>query len=215
MAKGSQKWIQSCCNTKVSYFNKEIHKQTGLSFDIKWLSPLAKYYKEDRDGAFLNKLGLNPDIPLINFWPQRGPLWDALGKVNDMPILVEAKAHIAEAISPQSRATDSSLKIIKNSLSEVKKYLKVNPEIPWHLSFYQYTNRIAHLYYLRVLNKIPAQLLFVSFINDSEMNSPTSVETWEACYQILEAALGLKPKHALSRYIHHVMINTKKLLPAV
>jgi len=210
-SKGSQKWIQICCNTKVSYFNQEIHKQTGLPLDIEWLSPLAKNYTEYRDGAFLNKLGVKPSIPLIDFWPKRGPSWDALGKVNDMPILVEAKAHIAEAISPQSRASDSSLKIIENSLNAVKNYLKVNPKIPWHLSFYQYTNRIAHLYYLRVLNQIPAQLLFVSFINDSEMNGPTCVETWEACYQILEAGLGLKPKHTLSQYIHHVMIDTKMM----
>ena len=85
-------------------------------------------------------------------------------------------------------------------------------EIPWHLSFYQYANRIAHLYYLKVLNDIKAQLLFVSFINDSEMRGPSSSEAWEACYQILEAALGLKPKHALSENIHHVIIDTKKLV---
>jgi len=128
-----------------------------------------------------------------------------------MPLLVEAKAHVAEAISSPSRASVKSLKTIQSSLDAVKTYLKVNPEIPWHLSFYQYTNRIAHLYYLRVLNKIPAHLLFINYINDKDMNGPRNKETWDACYQILEAALGLKPKHALSKYIHHVVIDVKKL----
>ncbi len=213
MAKGSQKCIQICCTTKTSYFNKEIHRQTGLPLDIEWLSPLAnEYYTEYRDGAFLNKLGLHTNTPLKTFWPKRGPSWDALGKADDIPILVEAKVHIAEAISAPTRASINSLKTIRASLNTVKSDLKVNPEIPWHLSFYQYSNRIAHLYYLRVLNKIDAHLLFVNFINDSEMNGPMCAETWEACYQILEAALGLKPRHALSKYIHHVIIDTKMLV---
>lgn len=212
MAKGSQKWIQICCNTKVSHFNKEIYRQTDLSLDIEWLSPLAnEKYAEYRDNAFLNKLGIKTTSPLIDFWPKQGPSWDALGKADDIPILVEAKSHIAEAISTPTRASIDSLMTIQTSLNTVKNHLKVNPEIPWHLSFYQYTNRIAHLYYLRVLNNINAHLLFVNFINDSEMNGPTCAETWEACYQILEAGLGLKPKHVLSKYIHHVIIDTKKL----
>ena len=128
-----------------------------------------------------------------------------------MPLLVEAKAHVAEAISTPTRASIESLKIIQSSLNAVKTYLNVNPEIPWHLSFYQYTNRIAHLYYLKVLNKIPAHLLFVNYINDSDMNGPRNKETWDACYQIMEAALGLKPKHPLFKYIHHMDIDVKML----
>jgi len=212
MAKGSQKWIQICCNDKEKYFNQEIYRQTGLPSDIKWLSPLSKdNYNEYRDDAFLKKLGLNVTLPLHDFWPKRGPSWDALGKADGMTLLVEAKAHVAEAISTPTRASAESLKTIRSSLNAVKTYLKVNPEIPWHLLFYQYTNRVAHLYYLRVLNKIPAHLLFVNYINDLDMNGPRNKETWDACYQIMEAALGFKPKHPLSRYIHHVDIDVKKL----
>ncbi len=39
--------------------------------------------------------------------------------------------------------------------------------------FYQYINRLAHLYLLRVLNKIPAYLVFVYFVND-HTHIPTS-----------------------------------------
>lgn len=213
LAKGSQKWIQICCNNQADSFNKEIHTQTGLPLGIEWVSPLVKEnYAEYRDNAFIRKLGLNAKSPLKDFWPRQGPSWDALGKAGQMPILVEAKAHISEAISPPTRATVRSFAVIENALNSVKVFLKVNPEIPWHLSFYQYANRIAHLYYLKVLNDINAQLLFVSFINDSEMCGPSSSESWDACYQILEAALGLKPDHALSRNIHHVIIDVKKLL---
>lgn len=212
MAKGSQKWIQICCNGKANYFNEEIFKQTGLSSSIEWLSPLAKEnYVEYRDNAFLKKLGIITKSPLKDFWPKQGPSWDALGKASDMPILVEAKAHIAEAISPPTRATINSFKIIENALGSVKDYLKVNPEVPWHLSFYQYANRVAHLYYLRVLNGINAHLLFVNFINDSEMKGPENKETWDACYKMMEAALGLKPKYKLSGFVHHAVIDTNKL----
>lgn len=56
MAKGSQKWIRICCNDKANYFKEEIHKQTGLPSDIKWLSPLPEKYTEYRDNAFLKNL---------------------------------------------------------------------------------------------------------------------------------------------------------------
>lgn len=130
MAKGSQKWIQICCNSRASYFNNQIHNQTNLPLKIEWLSPLEKdKYVEYRDNAFIKKLGLTTKSPLKDFWPKQGPSWDALGKVDGMPILVEAKAHIAEAKSSPTRATIGSFNLIENTLGHIKDFLQVNPEI--------------------------------------------------------------------------------------
>jgi hypothetical protein len=72
--------------------------------------------------------------------------------------------------------------------------------VDWSTSFYQYTNRLAHLYFLRALNHIPAYLVFIYFINDLETGGPKSKEAWEASLKVLPTRLGLK-EHRLSPYI--------------
>jgi hypothetical protein len=56
--------------------------------------------------------------PLAQFWPSRGPVCDALGTSgNQRPILIEATAHIAEAVSRISASSDSSIKLLGKSLA--------------------------------------------------------------------------------------------------
>jgi hypothetical protein len=49
--------------------------------NIVWMSPKAgDGYAEYRDQAFLDLLGIKPTkTKLKDFWPNRGPQWDALG----------------------------------------------------------------------------------------------------------------------------------------
>lgn len=54
--------------------------------------------------------------------------------------------------SGTSAKNPQSIKKIENSLNEVKKYLSISDSIDWTGTFYQYVNRIAHLYYLREKN---------------------------------------------------------------
>ena len=131
---------------------------------IDWRSPLkSDDYAEYRDEDFLKKLGIlnKMKCPLSDFWPDNGPQWDALGVSGDEIILVEAKANIPEMVNPGTRARTESKRKIRNSLDKVKKYLNINNNIDWTGTFYQYVNRIAHLYYLREINKIKANLLFI------------------------------------------------------
>ena len=79
--------------------------------------------------------------------------------------LVEAKAHLSELISSPSQAKSAtSIELIKKSLDETKSYLHISLDKDWASKYYQYTNRLAHLYFLRVKNNVPAYLVFLYLV---------------------------------------------------
>ena len=203
--KGSQKWIQKLVNEKPDLLNSLIRTQLDLpeTDTITWVSPIAEDgYAEYQDQAFLDLLGIKlSKISLSDFWPSRGPVWDGLGKSETGKVfLVEAKSHISEVLSPDTGAGVKSLRKIKKSLDETKSYLNSNSEHDWTSTFYQYTNRLAHLYLLRAPNKVPAYLIFVYFVNDKEMNGPQSIDEWNDALSLLTSYLGIG-RHKLSKYI--------------
>jgi hypothetical protein len=182
-SKGSLKWIQYIVNSRPDVLNNPINDFLGydISRPIEWLSPKAgDDYSEYRDQAFLDLLGINLyKTRLKDFWPKRGPQWDALGRIGDRAyFLFEAKGHISELVSSSQAKLPASKSLINKSLNETKKYLKLNPYTDLSKGFYQYWNRLAHHYLLRKLNGIPVYLVFVYFIND-HTHIPTSREEWE------------------------------------
>ncbi len=205
---GSLKNLQVAINKKKKYLDCEISKVVGKNMNINWKSPLkSDDYAEYRDEDFLIKLGILNKYPLSNFWPDKGPQWDALGVSGDEIILVEAKANIPEMESPGTKAKTDSRRKIENSLNEVKKYLSVSDTIDWTGTFYQYVNRIAHLYYLREKNKVETLLLFIYFINDVSVNGPKTKDEWLQAIQTMECYLGLSKKHKLRNYIYDIFID--------
>ncbi len=207
---GSLKNLQVAINVKKKYLNAEISKVIGKQMKIDWKSPLqSDDYAEYRDGDFLNRLGISSRIkyPLIAFWPNNGPQWDALGVSGDEIILVEAKANIPEMVSPGTKAEPGTRKRIENSLNELKKYLNISNGTDWTGTFYQYVNRIAHLYYLKEKNEIKAHLLFIYFINDVTVHGPKTKDEWFGAIQTMECFLGLTKKHKLRKYIHDIFID--------
>jgi len=213
---GSLKDLQVAINKKKKYLDTEISKVIGKQMKIDWKSPLqSDDYAEYRDEDFLRRLEISNNkmgYPLSNFWPDYGPQWDALGISGNEIILVEAKANIPEMVSPGTGAKNpQSVKKIRNSLDEVKKYLNINKSIDWTGTFYQYVNRIAHLYYLREKNEIKAHLLFIYFINDITVNGPKTKDEWLGAIQTMECYLGLAKKHKLRKYIHDIFIDVKKI----
>ena len=208
--KGSLKWIQHVVNECPNVLNKPIEKNIGKRDVIEWLSPLKNdKYSEYRDQAFLDILGINlSQTKLKDFWPSRGPQWDALGRIkNEAYFIVEAKAHIAEVISSSGAKAEKSVAMINQSLEQTKKYLSLNPELDLTKGLYQYSNRLAHLYLLRELNNIPAYLVFVYFVND-HTHIPTSRKEWNGALRLMHSLLGAG-KHKLSRYIIDVFIDVK------
>lgn len=213
--KGSQKWLQVAVNERADVLNRAIIEAAGLhpSTSIEWLSPLAsKNYVEYRDGDFIKQLRIElPKRSLASFWPKRGPVWDGLARTsNGDVLLVEAKAHIAEMVSPASKTSPASLAKINRALEETRQALAPRTNTSWSGTFYQYTNRLAHLYFLRVLNKQSARMVFLYFVGDQEMGGPTSREEWEGAIKVTEVYLGLQ-RHKLGRWVHHVFVGVDAL----
>jgi hypothetical protein len=213
--KGSQKWIQKLIKVKPNLLNSPIRTQLGLQGTerITWLSPIADdEYAEYRDQAFLDLLGIKlPKVSLSDFWPSRGPVWDGLGRSDSGNVfLIEAKSHISEVLSPKTGAGEKSLRKIKKSLNETKTFLHSKSEHDWTTTFYQYTNRLAHLYLLRALNEVPAYLLFLYFVNDKDMSGPKSVDEWIGALSLMKSYLGVG-RHRLDKYVAEIFIDVKAL----
>ena len=166
--KGSLRWIQILINRCPSMIDETIFPQLKVnSQNIIWLSPLeSDNYAEYRDDDFLNKLGLEKySEKLHGFWPKGGPQWDALGKGDrdDTIFLVEAKANIPEINSSIQAKFANSISKIHTSLHETQKFLNCKKALNWEEGFYQYANRIAHLYFFREICCIEAYLIFIYF----------------------------------------------------
>jgi hypothetical protein len=212
--KGSQKWIQKLVDEKPELLNLQIRRNLELSEDeeIQWLSPLkSDRYAEYRDRAFINLFDVElKQTPLGQFWPRGGPQWDALGKSSlEKLFLVEAKSHISELISTSKAENENSVKRIAKSLEETKHYLSSETGFDWSSGFYQYANRLAHLYLLRK-NQLPAYLVFVYFVNDLEMRGPTTIYEWKGAIALLHSYLGIR-RHKLQKFISEIFIDVNDL----
>ena len=181
---------------------------------IEWVSPLlADQFKEYRDMEALRRLGVQSlsHRKLNDFWPNRGPVWDALARTTSGELIfVEAKAHIAEAASPGTKARPLSLELIQRSLAEARRFYAPKATAEWSGTFYQYANRLAHHYLFRKLNQLPSHLVFLYFINASDVNGPSSELEWQGATQLLHAALGLTPGK-LPDGVHEVFLDVRLL----
>jgi hypothetical protein len=207
---GSLRDIQILVNEHPNSFSKAIIKKLNVkSGKIEWLSPLKEDgYAEYSDSGFINRLGINSlKINLDKFWPKNGPQWDALGKGDKREIfLVESNADIPEIVTQGLEARNTKpVRVIKKSLETAKSYLEIKNKTDWSGTFYQYTNRLAHLYYLRILNRIPAYLVLVYFIGDETVSGPKTIEEWKAAITVMKKHLGVG-KHKLSKYIAEIYI---------
>ena len=201
---GSLQDIQLLVNKNGGLIDKHIKTEfADLTNDkIIWQSPLTnEKYAEYRDNDFIDKIGLDrQEIKLHEFWPTRGPQWDALATTTDKRIiLVEAKANIPEVVSSPTNARQKS-----------KDYLRLKNDIDWSGKFYQYTNRLAHLYFLRVKRDKPAYLINIYFIGDNSVDGPDTKGEWKAALQVLYSYLGLS-RHKLSKYMADIFIDVNKL----
>lgn len=214
--KGSLKNVPLLVNNKSSLINGLLVSAfSELATDkISWVSPLATdNFSEYRDDDFIVQVGLNKTkTNLKSFWPNQGPQWDALAKTDKgAVILVEAKANIPEVVSPASGAkSKKSKELIDKSLQATKDYLGVKNSIVWSGTFYQYTNRLAHLYYLRSKG-VKAYLVNIYFTGDKSVNGPTTKEEWEAALTVINNYLGLGNRHKLKKYCADIFIDVSQL----
>jgi hypothetical protein len=180
---------------------------------LRWRSPLANdNFAEYWDQSFLNVLEVGElTRSLDNFWPRSGPRWDALGITEDGAlVLVEAKAHIREAITKCS-AQPRSLKRIDRAFEEIAASWGIAVTPAWTSMHYQYANRLAHAFFLQEVNKRPTVLVFLHIIGDSVMSGPNSRDEWEASITEVHARLGLTKR--LPAYVRDAFVDVSSSIP--
>lgn len=215
-ARGSLKWIRHAVNAHHDLIDGRIREVLGLVPDttIAWTSPLAHDdFAEYRDDDFIRLTALDlPNRRLEDFWPARGPQWDALARIGTKGgLLVEAKANVPEIVSPGTSAVGKRRDLIESSLSETKAFLGVDDGIGWSGKLYQYANRLAHLYFLREINGQDAYLAFVYFTGDPDVNGPATIAEWQSALSVAKGVLGLPKRHRLSKYVADVFIDVSEL----
>ena len=84
--------------------------------------------------------------------------------------------------------------MIVKALDETRCFLKVRSKTDWSKCFYQYANRLAHLYFLKKLNGIKATLFFVYFVGDTTVpgRDPVSREGWQTAIGLANHHLGIR-----------------------
>jgi hypothetical protein len=215
---GSQKWIQNAVNRKPQLLLGALQRcgAIGPRTTVTWASPLAADdYREYKDSAALDAIGVKATalkVPLSDFWPARGPVWDAMGVTSDgKPVLIEAKAHIPEAASPSSKASSQkSIDLIARSLENARKFYSPRAKATWNGLFYQYANRLAHQYFLKELNGIESELVFVYFLNADDVLGPMSEKEWSGAIRLIHAVLGL-PKDLKAFGVYDAFVDARLL----
>ena len=207
--RGSLKAIQDLVTGNPDPLDQQISSLVNLREDIVWLSPRHDdAYAEYRDGDFLRLLGLSGlAADLGDFWPERGPQWDALGKAGGTILLVEAKSHISETIT-HCTASAASVTKIQKALNLTRRQLGITNKTNWMSPFYQYANRVAHLQFL-LKRKIDAYLVFVNFVNDVTIPDPATEQEWQGAIKLIRASLGISKSFARKRIID-VFLDFKK-----
>ena len=203
---GSQLQIQIYVNRRTEELNQSVLDAlflTSLNARLCWVSPLeSEKFVEYQDEAFLRALGLQHLAgQLREFWPRRGPSWDALAVVRiggDLArwgaVLVEAKSHPAELRGEGCRARPRPRARIEARLRETKRWLSVAEaeDVDWTEELYQSANRLAHLYFF-LRAGIPVWLVNVYFLRDPHFpDSPSTREEWDAVLSQVKADLGVK-----------------------
>jgi hypothetical protein len=219
--RGSKRWLQVAVNRKPRHLLSALQRSGAIApgISVKWRSPLQEEnFREYRDQTALEKAGVeiaNLKKPLNEFWPARGPVWDALGITSEgQTLFIEAKAHIPEAATPATKAAAASLDLIDRSLREARKFYAPRAKAIWSNLFYQYANRLAHQHFLRQVNGVPSTLVFLYFVNADDMLGPTSEEEWHGAVRLIHAALGV-PKDLRSFGVFDAFLDARLLQDTV
>jgi hypothetical protein len=122
---------------------------------------------------------------------------------------VEAKANIPEIMTNIQAKSKKAISQIEKSLFETKKYLNCQSGLNWEHGFYQYANRIAHLYFLRRICSVNAFIVFIYFLN-GHTRLLTSRKEWNGVIKLQKQLLGLR-RHKLQQYVADVFIDVNQL----
>ena len=204
---GSQLQIQIYVNRRPHELSERVldalPSLASLNPRLRWVSPLEKEdFAEYGDEAFLGAVGLHRLAGKLvgEFWPRRGPCWDALavveiagGPARRGVVLVEAKSYREEMYSNGCQASPRSRQRIEAALEKTKRWVGVPKDVDWTGPLYQSANRLAHLYFFLEAG-VPAWLVNVYFLCDPYCpapHPPMSRVEWRVALAGDKAKLGL------------------------
>lgn len=193
----------------------------GKPATLTWLSypPRRSTPARDRELTGIEFLDRNSNAHAYKlwqrFWPQRGtlPSWDAIGRLEDDWLLVEAKANAPEFCSKPCDAKDNGRKTIAAAMSQAKRHLGVHRAFNWLGTYYQYANRLALLYFLAERAEIKARLIFLYFLGDQFPDArpcPATEAEWRFLIDACHRTLGLPEQHRLASRIHDVFVPVRR-----
>jgi hypothetical protein len=95
-------------------------------------------------------------------------------------------------------------------MAEVRDFIRAAKNAEWTSRFYQYGNRLAHLYWLKEKNGIPSYLINIYFYNDIAQKGPNEIAEWKGAIALLHTYFGIG-KHKLSKNMLEIFIDVNKL----
>lgn len=207
---GSLKQIRNLINQNPLVINHLIANESGDDsfFDINWKSPIfVDNYAGYSDSDYLERVGISDvKLPLAEFLPLTGLLWNGLGVADEKVIVLEAKSSVDELRGKCYSCDINAPKLIGSSLKSTQNYLQVDESNDWMGEYYDYTAKIANLYYLRELNGVDAYLTCVYFVGDGSEGMPSKISEWKENIVKRNCKLGLSKEHKLSNYILDVFV---------
>ena len=109
-----------------------------------------------------------------------------------------------------STAGEISKNKIREAFSETQTNLGITGKQDWTRKYYQLANRIAVLYFLNEIAKIPSFLITIFFINDrnrSKNPCPKSDRNWFPAINEEYEYLGISHNKWIERHIKKVFID--------
>jgi hypothetical protein len=192
---GSQRQLQTYVNYRQSEFSQKVFASLdpspGPGAELHWVrrSREITSTSTETQNSSINWVLKGYSARLKEFWPERGPCWDAFATVEgiDPPgvVLVEAKSHASELLATCKAKSAASRARIEASLARTKQRLGVDLQGDWMRCCYQAANRYAHLVFLRDLGVL-AWLVNVYFLNDKHFaDAPRAEEKWQVALKDL------------------------------
>lgn len=216
---GSQYWLQEYVNEMPEAISWAIVNEcVDISvYDYRkicWISPLAgRNYRLHRDDL-LTALGLERyQQRLDTFWPPNMPEWDGLSVMqvsNEAIFLVEAKAYLQETRTSMKAKRPESVQMIRTSLKETQSFMQAVTPRDWTKPYYQVANRLAFLYFLRVVCNQPAYLAFVNFMDDRTVKYPASRDDWQRHFMDVYTHLGITRRSPLMERVLEVHLSARE-----
>lgn len=196
-------WIKKIINeNNGEILNEKIVDRDSRIEKIKWLSPLEEEnYKEYMLNSpyMIEKLNLN-DFPIeredLDFWPQREPLWNAigLGKMKDSSekiiILVETKSDLKDLRSKIASKNEANKRKILDSMKETYDELGIKGDFnKWFDTYYQIANRITFMHQL-MKKGYKVKVVFLNIVEDYMYNNISKTQWVDEYCKMLNEIIG-------------------------